>query len=238
MSKEKILLFGFERYGEQIGLNLGRAGYTVVVAETREEALRRARADGFEKGLLFDLSDDDQIAHIVKSEGIRKIFCAFDDEETNVYLTITLKALFGKKVEVIALCESRESERKLKLAGADNVIDTMHAAANRLYFVLEKPAVAEAIDHILYKDPTIAFREIEVPKGSILDGNNLSEIDFKNEFNVILLGLVDKELGNRFIFVTRGIDHKIDAGDILVVLGRKDDLERFERALLQKRRRS
>jgi len=208
------------------------------VADTKKESLKRASSHGFAKIYLFDLTNDDEIESFVKEQATRKAFCAFDDEETNVYLTITLKAIFGKKIEVIALCESRESERKLKLAGADNVIDTMYAAANRLYFVLEKPAVAEAIDHILYKDPTIAFREIEVPKGSILDGINLSEIDFKNEFNVILLGLVDKELGNRFIFVTRGIDHKIDAGDILVVLGRKDDLERFERALRQKRRRS
>ncbi|WP_280528978.1 hypothetical protein [Caminibacter mediatlanticus] len=29
-------------------------------------------------------------------------------------------------------------------------------------------------------------------------------------------------------FVTKGINHKIDAGDILIVVGGKDDIERFK----------
>ncbi len=228
--KAKVLLLGFGRYGEQIGVNLINNGYDLFVADSSKESLKKAAADGIEQVFVIDIYSDEQISDLILDNGIEKVFCAFEDEEKNVYLTITIKALF-RKIEVIALCESKESERKLRLAGADKVIDTMYAAANRLYFVLEKPAVAEAVDHILFKDPTIVFKEIEVPKGSLLDGVNLNEVDFKNEFNIILLGLVDKELGNKFIFVTRGINHKIDAGDILVVLGRKGELERFEKRL-------
>ncbi|NPA84064.1 MAG: TrkA family potassium uptake protein [Epsilonproteobacteria bacterium] len=227
---DKILLFGFGRYGEQIGLNLLSEGYNLVVADSSKEGLKKAIADKIEQVFVIDIYNDEEIADLILDHRISKVFCAFEDEERNVYLTITIKALF-RNMEVIALCESKESERKLKLAGANKVIDTMYAAANRLYFILEKPAVAEAMDHILFKDPTIQFREVQVPPGSFLDGINLSQIDFKQEFNIILLGLVDKELGNRFIFVTRGINHKIDAGDILVVLGRRWDLERFEAKL-------
>ena len=232
--KSKILLFGFGRYGEQIGINLINSGYELYVADTAKENLKKASADGIKNIFVFDINNDDEISNLILDHGIQKVFCAFEDEERNIYLTITIKALF-RKMEVIALCESKESERKLKLAGADKVIDTMFAAANRLYYVLEKPAVAEAMEHILFKDPSIEFREFEVPKGSMLDGINLNQVDFKQEFNVILLGLVDKELGNRFIFVTRGINHKIDAGDILVVLGRKEDIARFEKSIGEKR---
>jgi len=229
VKKDKILLFGFGRYGEQIGVNLVNSGYDLYVAEHSKDALKKAKLDGIENLYVVDIENDEEISSLILDHGFKRVFCAFEDEEKNIYLTITIKALF-KKVEVVALCESKESERKLRLAGADKVIDTMYAAANRLYFVLEKPAVAEAMDHILFKDPSIAFKEIEVPKGSFLDGVNLSGIDF-HKMHIILLGLVDKELGNKFIFVTRGINHKIDAGDILVVLGKKRDIEIFEQKL-------
>ena len=231
--KDKILLFGYGRYGEQIGLNLLREGYDVYVAETDKDKLKKADREGVRHLFVIDIYDDEQISDIILDNGFKKVFCAFEDEEINVYLTITLKALF-KRLEIIALCESKESERKLKLAGADKVIDTMFAAANRLYYVLEKPAVAEAMDAILIKDKSILFKEIEIPPGSFLDGKNINDIDFKKEFNIILLGIVDKELGNKFIFITRGINHKIDAGDILVIMGRKDDVRRFEEKLKEK----
>jgi voltage-gated potassium channel len=228
--RDKILLFGYGRYGEQIGLNLLNEGYEVYVAETNKANLKKADREGVEHLFVIDIHDDEQITDIILDNGFKKVFCAFEDEEINVYLTITLKSLF-KNIEIIALCESKESERKLKLAGANRVIDTMFAAANRLYYILEKPAVAEAVDTILIKDKSITFKEVTVPKNSFLDGKNISEIDFKDMFNIILLGIVDKELGNRLIFVTRGINHKIDAGDILVVIGKIDDMREFEKKL-------
>ena len=234
--KDKLLVFGFGRYGEQIAKNLRSEGYEVYIADYDKEALNRAAKDNFKNLLVVDIHSDEHITEVVLDHGFKRVFCAYDEEEKNVYLTITFKALF-RKIEIIAICESKESERKLKLAGADKVIDTMVAAANRLYFVLEKPAVAEAMDTILFKDKSITFKEITVPPGSFLDGKNINDFNWSEEFRVILIGIVDKELGNRFIFVTRGINHKIDAGDILVLIGKKKDIERFEKLLGVKERR-
>ena len=228
--KRKILLFGFGRYGEQIAKNLALDGYHVAIAATNKEDLKTASKDGFEDLHVVDIEDDTQLTDLVMDNGYTHIFCAFDDEELNIYLTITFKALF-RNIYIIAICESKETERKLKLAGADRVIDTMVAAANRLYYIVEKPAVAEAIDKILFKDKSIIFEEIEVPEGSFLDGVNLKDIAFSKKYKVIVIGLVDKELGNKFIFVTRGINHKIDAGDVLVVVGKKEDVQSFKNLL-------
>ncbi|MRI59266.1 MAG: hypothetical protein C6H99_07160 [Epsilonproteobacteria bacterium] len=232
---DRVLVFGFGRYGEQVAKNLAAESYDVYIADFDKEALNHASKEGFENLLVVDIHSDEHITEILLEHGFDKVFCAYDDEEKNIYLTITFKALFPK-IEVIAICESKESERKLKLAGADKVIDTMVAAANRLYFVLEKPAVAEAMDEILFKDKSLTFKEIVVPAGSFLDGKNINDYNWSEEFRLIIIGIVDKELGNRFIFITRGINHKIDAGDILVVIGKKRDIERFERLLGKKER--
>ncbi len=226
----KVLLFGFGRYGEQIAKNLAVEGYEVFIADDNKKSLQVASNEGFENLLVVDIESDEQLTDTILDNGFNKVFCAYDDEEKNIYLTITCKALF-RHLEIISICESKESERKLVLAGADKVIDTMVAAANRLYFILEKPAVAEAIDNILFKDRSLIFQEIPVPKNSFLDGVNIKDINLSKDFNIILIGMVDKEKSERFIFITRGINHKIDAEDILVVIGKKNDIEHFVQTL-------
>ncbi len=226
----KILLLGYGRYGEPIVQQLESQGYEVYVADEEKESLKHASQHNIENLLLVDIENDEQLSDIIFDYGIDLVFCTFDDEEKNIYLTITFKALF-QHLKVVALCESKESERKLKLAGADRVIDTLEAAANRMYFLVEKPAVAEAFDHILFKDKNLEFKEIEIPKGSFLDGVNIKEYDISKNYEIVVIGIVDKELGNHFIFVTRGINHKIDAGDILVVVGKKEEMRRFEEDL-------
>ncbi|MEA3512006.1 MAG: TrkA family potassium uptake protein, partial [Campylobacterota bacterium] len=61
------------------------------------------------------------------------------------------------------------------------------------------------------------------------DGVYLKDIDFKNKDEIIILGIQDKEIGDNFIFYSSGINHKIDAGDTIVILGIKEDLISFNK---------
>ena len=45
--------------------------------------------------------------------------------------------------------------------------------------------------------------------------------------NLILLGVVDLERGRDLIFSTRGIDHKLDVEDVLVVIGARSEIDGF-----------
>jgi len=47
------------------------------------------------------------------------------------------------------------------------------------------------------------------------------------------MGIQDKEISKDFIFSSRGINHKIDGGDILVLLGYKQDIQKFMNEILQ-----
>ncbi|WP_200762169.1 potassium channel family protein [Nitrosophilus alvini] len=227
--KDNILLFGYGRYGEKIAKYLA-GDYSLYIAENDRKRLKKAKTDGYEKLFFVDIESDEELVSLLREKNFVKIFCAMDNEEENVYLAITFKALFVK-IETIAICESKESERKLKLAGADKIIDTMEASANKIFHLLEKPAMFEAIEDMLYMDSDIGFYEIEIRKNSFLDGKYIKQIDLKKSFNLILVGVVDKEMGNKFVFITRGINHKLDAGDILVVIGKKNDIEKFKTEL-------
>ena len=45
--------------------------------------------------------------------------------------------------------------------------------------------------------------------------------------NLILLGVVDLERGKELILSTRGIDHKLDYDDVLVVIGARSEIDSF-----------
>jgi uncharacterized protein with PhoU and TrkA domain len=46
--------------------------------------------------------------------------------------------------------------------------------------------------------------------------------------------VVDLERGKNLIFSTRGIDHNLDYGDVLVVIGPARDVENFRAMILRR----
>ncbi|NPA82543.1 MAG: TrkA family potassium uptake protein [Epsilonproteobacteria bacterium] len=230
-SENNILLIGYGRYGEKIARFFNKENLYIV--EINEKNLQRARHDKFEKIFLIEVGDDETLLQILSQKKFDYIFCALDNEEENVFFTITIKT-FEKNIKIIAICESKESERKLKLAGADKVIDTMEGSASKIFHLIEKPAVMEAIEEILFEDEDIDIREVEIPKNSFLEGKYIKDIDLKKDYNLILIGIIDKERGNNFVFITKGINHKIDAEDILLIIGYKEDIKRFIRDLKER----
>jgi Trk K+ transport system NAD-binding subunit len=152
-----------------------------------------------------------------------------DEKAMNIFLVLSLRSMTQNST-IISFSTSAENSRKLKFIGADIVIDIYEASANRIVDIITRPAVTRVLDEIIFIDNGISLEEIEIPEGSFLDGKYVHDIDFK-DYDLILIGITDKEMGEDFIFISRGIDHKFAAGDILGLLGESEDLERFYRLL-------
>ncbi|NPA73126.1 MAG: hypothetical protein GXO12_00275 [Epsilonproteobacteria bacterium] len=136
-------------------------------------------------------------------------------------------------MDIISICESKDSEKKLELAGVRGILNTMDATAQSVYHLLKSPVMIEAIEDILYFNSEIDFVELEVPQNSFLDGKFINEIDFKKDYNLILMGLIDREFADSFIFITKGVNHKIDYGDVLLLFGYKDDIKKLKDDLIK-----
>jgi len=107
----------------------------------------------------------------------------------NLFLVLTLKTLF-LGANIIAISNSFENARKLKYAGATNVIDLYEATSRRFVNILTKPAVTKAVDEIIYKENDLKMAEIVLPKESRLDKTMLSEFDFRSHGIVLTTGEV------------------------------------------------
>ncbi len=229
MSKEQIFLFGYGKFGRSIADDLVEHDAEVVLIESDEERYHEAlKTHRFDRCLLMDVTDDAALEELPVRVN-EQLVCVMDDDHLNVFLVLSLRAIFPKS-RILAISDSIHATRKLKMAGANKVIDLYAISANRIHNILNKPIATRFLEGFLNADHEYSFREIVIPEGSFLHGRTLEEIDFRR-YGVIFVGMIDVELGNSFIFVTTGLDHKLDAGDIIVCIGHDEDLDRFEKVI-------
>ncbi|MDO9305311.1 MAG: NAD-binding protein [Sulfuricurvum sp.] len=215
-------IFGYNEYSKQIVKQITSTFDNVGVFVIDEVEFLEAKNDGINAG-RFDLSDDWQsIEAQFDVEGL-VVFCALADDAENVFLTISLRATF-EKLFIIALAQDNESMMKMKSAGADKVMPILQIASNVIHDILSKPIMTQVLHDVLYEDSSLNIMEVEVGDTSPFNGLYLHDLHFKRDFDLILLAIVDQEMGTTFSFASKGHNHHIDAGDILVFMGYTDKL--------------
>lgn len=229
MSSKSAIVFGFNEYAKQIALQIAPE-YTSFSVFVRNDAERMAaHAAGF-SAELFDLSEDWKLIEERFDTKNLMVFCALDDDAENVFLTISLRSIF-EELPIIALAGDQESAAKMKSAGANKVMPMLQITANVITEMLEKPTVTEVLHDILYEQSFLKIAQIVIPEGSFLVGKHLHDIDLGEEFDVLVLAIVDHQMSATFSFTSRGHNHHIDPDDILVVVGYEDHIAALSEAL-------
>lgn len=223
----KIAVFGFDDFGERVASFLGKKDLIIVVLDEKEYL--KAKEKLYEVVKIDSISDEE----ILKIEEFDIAIAVLRDEEKNLFLCLTLKDLFPDK-KLIAKVSEKENEYKYKLSGVDKLINPYEVTANRIMTILKKPLTLKVIEEIIFQDNNLSFAEIEIPKSSFLDGKYMKDIykEVSGLYNILIIGIVDKEISEEVQFITKGYNYKINANDILIVVGDIDEIERFKSDLL------
>ncbi len=224
--KKSALIFGYNEYARQIASQIA-SEYERVHIFVLDDALRqKAQEDGFHVS-SFDLSDEwHEIERDYRMDNT-VAFCTLEDDAHNIFLTISLRAAFSA-MYIVALAKDTEGINKLKIAGANRILPIVQITANLISEILEKPVVTNVLHNILYEDSDIKIAQIDIVEGDVVVGNNSQGIAFKDAYNIILLAIVDRMLNTNFVFTAKGFNHRIDVGDVLVVIGLQEDIDRFK----------
>jgi Trk K+ transport system NAD-binding subunit len=225
--RKNALIFGYNEYSQQIAKQIKETYEKLHIYTLSEELLKKAHLDGFSAS-IFELGDEWLELEIEKSCVIEEVmvFCTLENDANNIFLTISLRATFDS-MYIVALAKDSEGVNKLKIAGANKVLPIVQMTTNVITEILEKPVITNVLHHILYEDSDIKIAQIDIVEGSYIVGSKSHDIDFKNEYNLILLAIVDRELSTHFIFTAKGFNHSIDVDDVLVVVGLEQDIDNF-----------
>ncbi len=228
---KSILIFGYGSFGKQLYKNLSSLGHTIKVISGDTKDLDEVKDRGIDI-VNINIKKNDNILSLNIDEKKDMLYCAMSKTANNLFLVLTLRTLYPK-ANIIAISNSFENTRKLNYAGANSVIDLYEATSRRVVNILTKPAVTRALDEIVYHQNNLKMAEIVLPVGSPLDSKYVQDIEFK-KMGVILIAIIDKELGQELIFTDHRINHKLDAGDTLVIVAKNDDLMKFNELVLKK----
>ncbi len=129
----------------------------------------------------------------------------------------------------MARASEEKNEAKLKKAGATKVVSPYMIGARRMAHVLKRPTVVDFIDIATMGNRLgLIMEEAEVGLKSDLIGKNLIESRLRRDFGIIIVAI--KKASGQMIF-NPVPSETLEAADVIVVLGKTEDLKRV-RAIL------
>jgi voltage-gated potassium channel len=222
---DHIVVCGHGRMGRAAVEVLQERRVQFVVVDIDEDRCRQLA----EAQIPFIIGDATQEPVLRNARvGRAKTFLACLADDAHNVFAILLARQLNPKITVIARAVEEGSEERLRLAGADQVINPYRLGGMRLAFTAIKPTVMAFIEASLPGSSVeLELAEFVVHPRSALAGKTLAGADVRQCFGVIVVAL---KRGERSTF-NPAPDERIEAGDTLVALGPIQALERIEQAL-------
>jgi voltage-gated potassium channel len=118
-------------------------------------------------------------------------------------------------------------------AGANKIIDPYEICGRKTHEMLTKPDITNILDDTVFGRHDLNMAQIEILKGSCLENTKTSDLRLNEKHNLILIGVVDRELGDQLHFAIGEKEHCLDAGDVLVVMGPATEIKAFKKEVEQ-----
>jgi voltage-gated potassium channel len=220
MAASGIALFGYYRSGVAVASYLRVGDYRLVIIDDRPENLEKARNAGYETAEL-DFRDDSELAKLGLGDSIDTVFCLFPDDAENVFLTLSARSL-APNIRIFSIAHGSSAVPNLRAAGADKVIETEEISGLRIWDIITRPIVTAILDRTLFGQANLNVMELQIPQDSPFVGRQIAELDLEGHYNLVLLGMVDHEFREHFVY-SQTIQHvRLQMDDILVVIGPMD----------------
>ncbi len=229
MSNKLIAIFGYNNMSLELINQLNETQHTLLVLDADPAKIDQALQKNIPAQLMDYRHDEDLIALGIGTQ-VETLFCFLEKDSENVFLILSARAL-DKNLKIISVVNQPESAEKLLAAGATKIIDPFEICSNKAYQLLTKPSITWVLDEVVFGRADLHMAEIIIPQNSLLDQSCTSELHLNEKYNLFLIGVVDKELGDKLYFSLGEQDHKLDAGDILVVLGANRDIRKFKQEI-------
>ena len=218
------LLCGYSNETEILAERFKKENQDFVIVDIDENKVNEAALKGYDV-IKGDVTDRDFLKSFDFSN-ISKIFVLTNNDITNAFIILSIRA-FTKK-EIIAIANDERNINKFKKAGADYVVVPTRATALLISEYVGHPITFDVIDAILHEKRNAMIDEVVVIENSMLDGKLIGEIDF-NKYKLVLFGVLKKDrfnllnesfsLEDRHFYFNPPFDLRLEAGDILVIMG-------------------
>ena len=227
----RIAVFGYSVMSLEAMSRLNPEQCSIVFIGKDEAEAALVAEKGFEAKAI-DFRNDDALRSIGIGADVDTIFCFYPRDFDNVFLTISARAI-DKNITIVAIVDDPQSAEKLLAAGANKIIDPYEICGRKTHEMLTKPDITNILDNTVFGRSDLNMAQIEIRKGSCLENTKTCDLKLNRKYNLILIGVVDRELGDRLHFAIGEKEHCLDAGDVLVVMGPARAIKAFKKEIEQ-----
>lgn len=221
--QDHIIVCGAGRVGRQVIYRLRKEGAQSVVIEQREELANELIEEGFL--VIKGDATHDEILNKASLAKARGLISALPEDSLNVYVTLSAKGI-NPGIHVVARMDQPESEKKLLRAGADKVISPATLSGWRMAMSMLKPISVDYIETVIHdRNIEMEMVELRIDQGSCLAGETLLTSGIKQQTGAMVLAI----LRNNEVISNPVAEEELLEGDVLIVLGLRDQLHRLEK---------
>ena len=217
------IVCGFGRVGQNVSQTLRDAGRTVLVVDQDPARVAAARADGF-LAISGDATQDEIIGrlHVEEAQGL--VVSTGGDAE-NLFIVLSARTL-SPTVTIVARASDAANAAKFRRAGANRVVSPYEAGGRYMANSLVRPKLTEFLDQVTLAGVELWLDEIEVGASSSLAGGTVAAAEFPERTGATFVA-ISKQRGN--LLAAPPPSTVIAAGDVLIMLGTKEQLVAVER---------
>ena len=224
--KRQIAVIGLGRFGYGVAETLVKKGCEVLAIDTDPEKIQ-AISDMATFAVQCDASDEKALKAISAQNVDVAVVSIGENIEASILIVQTLREMGVK--QIIAKAVTTQHGKILQNLGVTEVIFPERDAAVRLAQRLISPNVLEYLELV----PGVSVEEVTVPDH--MSGLRLREAQIRETYNVNIIGIRKKvtrmvkgKMTTDEVFnATPLLDDVIEKGDILVVIGKQEDLDRL-----------
>ena len=222
--RDHYIICGYGRVGQRIADEFRHAGADYVVVDFHEEALEAAQEHG-DYYIEGNATDDDDL-RAAGLERARGVVAASDSDADNLYITLSARAARPDML-VVARASNEDAAKKLRLAGAERVVQPYAAAGRVMANLMLKPQVTAFIDVVTTaaSGTDLRFEELEIGDDFVHAGRTIGELRVRGKTGAVIIA-VRKRDGH--FETTPNPDMALEPGDVLIAAGTDEELRALD----------
>jgi voltage-gated potassium channel len=217
-----VIICGFGRNGEQTAYELMDHNQPFVIIEKRENVIARIQED---PNLLFIRGDatHEDILRMVRIDQASALIATTPNDADNVFVVLTARSM-NPELTIISRASEIGSDKKLRRAGATNVIMPERMGGQRMARLVTQSDVVEFVEYVLLqRNRDVSLNEVSCEKMNECHvGKTISELKMGEVTGANIVGV--KNVEGQYVF-NPGPSHSLEQSDQLFVLGSPEQVK-------------
>lgn len=216
--KKLVCVIGLGQFGNELARSLAQD--CEVLALDIDQQRVDDIADHVQRALVLDARDSEALRAAISDEFDEVVVSMGENLESSILCTLHLSQLGVTTIRAKALNEDHASI--LRLVGATQVIFPERETARRVAAQIVRPNL---VDYLPLEGDYL-IQDVLLP--SVFAGRSIGELRLRTHYNALVMAVRRTEPPH-FVFLPSP-DYVCSPGDILVMIGRKEDLDALEAA--------